>query len=516
MPSAARNGRQTSQREDAAPPQALEAERATLAAILLDPSRIDVVRQTMRPGDLYGDAHRVIYGAMLAIADGGAAVDMTGLVERLRAAGEYDTVGGAAYLVEVAEAEALAVNAEHHARVVAETAARRRLLREAEALAVDARRGTSLAELRERIAAMAEPNRQSRITLPTMSCAELLERVRDVEYLIDGAMVAGQPMIVAGAKKTLKTSILVDLAIALAVGGCWLGALRVRRPARVLLVSGESGASTLRETALRVADAARIDLAGVDGLVWCDALPRLTDPDHAAALVEAIRAGCVEVAILDPAYLMLPGDDAGNVFAQGAMLGRLGSAVSDAGAMLVLAHHTRKGAVDAYAPPELSDIAWSGFAEWARQWLLIGRRERYEPGSGEHRLWLSAGGSAGHSGLWAMDVDEGRWSPDTPRYWCVAVRSATEHASADRERRDAERSAAQVERQQADMTRMAEALDAHPDGATARKLRAWCGWSGERAARVLEALVRDRVAEPCEVIADGRRKPRGGYRRCPE
>lgn len=91
------------------------------------------------------------------------------------------------------------------------------------------------------------------------------------------------------------------------------------------------------------------------------------------------------------------------------------------GVTVILIHHTRKQGKNKktsdYEPPELDDMSWAGFAEYARQWLLIGRRTPFEPGSGHHELWLSLGGSAGHSALHAMDIDEG--AAGKPRHWEV-------------------------------------------------------------------------------------------------
>jgi hypothetical protein len=64
-------------------------------------------------------------------------------------------------------------------------------------------------------------------------------------------------------------------------------------------------------------------------------------------------------------------------------------------------------------------MAWAGFQEFARQWILLGRREQYEPGTGEHELWLSVGGSAGHSGLWGLDISEG--VSGQPRHWNIEL-----------------------------------------------------------------------------------------------
>jgi hypothetical protein len=147
---------------------------------------------------------------------------------------------------------------------------------------------------------------------------------------------------------------------------------------------------------------------------------------HLNALKRMIHdAGC-EVLIVDPAYLCMPGTDAANLFKQGEMLRRVSELCERNGVGLVLAHHTKKGSQNTSENklPELDDLAWAGFAEFARQWLLVGRREDFVPGSGEHKLWLNVGGSAGHSSSWAVDIEEGR--SGLPRHWEVTLFSATE------------------------------------------------------------------------------------------
>ncbi len=80
---------------------------------------------------------------------------------------------------------------------------------------------------------------------------------------------------------------------------------------------------------------------------------------------------------------------------------------------------------------ELADIAWSGFAEFARQWLLLSRREPYIDGTGEHRLYLRSGGSAGHSALIHLDASEGI-QPN--RHWQIDAKSYGEVVAVAQER----------------------------------------------------------------------------------
>jgi hypothetical protein len=55
---------------------------------------------------------------------------------------------------------------------------------------------------------------------------------------------------------------------------------------------------------------------------------------------------------------------------------------------------------------------------------LLGRQEDFVPGTGKHKLWLNAGGSAGHSSLWVLEADEG--PSGLPRHWEVTVLTPSE------------------------------------------------------------------------------------------
>ncbi len=89
---------------DRTPPHSLEAEQAVLGSLLLDPQMCDEVATILRPEDFYADANARLYRHLLEMHEAGSRIDAKLLVERLRRAGELETIGGIAYLAETAAA----------------------------------------------------------------------------------------------------------------------------------------------------------------------------------------------------------------------------------------------------------------------------------------------------------------------------------------------------------------------------------------------------------------------------
>ena len=167
--------------------------------------------------------------------------------------------------------------------------------------------------------------------------------------------------------------------------------------------------------------------------------------------------------------------------------------------------------------PELSDLAWSGFSEFAGQWWLIGRREKYYANRpGEHQFWLNVGGRAGHSALYGLDIHEGKRTDPGGRHWEVDVLRPSEARESAREkhkaRQDTEREARQEKKLEGDKVKLSRALVKFPDGETESVLRTRAGISGTAFKAALAALLDDDQAQECEVFKGNRTTPYTGYK----
>jgi hypothetical protein len=261
--------------------------------------------------------------------------------------------------------------------------------------------------------------RKPRLTLK--SFAEMTARPPTLDWLVEGVMVGRQPLVIGGAAKCLKTSIALDLAVSLNTGTPFLGKFRVPRQRRVAVFSGESGEAAVYDTLGRVLRSKGVKPAAC-GVRCGFRMPRRASPADRNELRELLEDDGVDVVVIDPLYLCLSGGrpvNAANLYEVGAVLAAAGDACRRAGATLVLLHHCTKAA-GKDGRLSLQDLSQAGIGEFARQWLLLGRREEYQPGTGAHELTLVVGGSAGHSSRWHLTVDEGKAGPGE-RGWRVEV-----------------------------------------------------------------------------------------------
>ncbi|QDT32968.1 AAA family ATPase [Thalassoglobus polymorphus] len=378
--------------------------------------------------------------------------------------------------------------------------------------------GAILAEARTRLQQI-EQSVERDEPFNRITAEELASGNFDLTYLIDGVLVKDQPAGLVAPKKSLKTNISIDLAISLATGGKFLGYFRVAEPKRMAIFSGESGMATIQETALRVSDAAGIAL-NETGIIFSDTVPSFGDSLNMEAFRRFLKADGIEVVIVDPVYLCLPCDvNPANLFDIGRMLRNVNDVCQDVGATPVLVHHLKKTVANPFVPGQLEDIGWAGFQEFFRQWMLINRREPYEPGTGQHRLWFSTGGSAGHSCLVDLDdVFEGEFNPHTgqPRVWEVNVVKPKEVISAEADRREeakerkAEiRTTARIGRSR---KKMLAAMKKHPSGESLTALADLSGLSRNRAKEAIEVLIESDEAETCKVIKGRNKREIDGYK----
>ncbi len=187
----------------------------------------------------------------------------------------------------------------------------------------------------------------------------------------------------------------------------------------MVFLSGEAGLEALKATADRICRERGLSLESLENFHLSPDLPRLDRPVDLMALRELIEVQQPICLVIDPISLAMGDSNSRNPFAVGALLRELVELCDTTGCAILVVHHAKRSH-KAGSPPTLDDIAWSGFAEFSAQWLLVSRRRPYNPDTGHHELWLSAGGRAGHAGLWALDVDEGahprcrtkdRWRP---------------------------------------------------------------------------------------------------------
>ena len=111
------------------PPYDVQAEESVIGSLLIDGESLEKVYNGLSPQHFYTEKNRLCYKAALSIYESGGAVDAVTLIHSLRATGDLESVGGAAYLGALVQAVPTSVFVVHYAAIVTRCAQQRALQR---------------------------------------------------------------------------------------------------------------------------------------------------------------------------------------------------------------------------------------------------------------------------------------------------------------------------------------------------------------------------------------------------
>jgi DnaB-like helicase N terminal domain/AAA domain len=242
------------------PPHDLDAEAAVLSAILLSREAFEAVQAILRAEHFYSDANGHIYEAAQHLAAAGSPIDIVSVASWLRDRERLARIGGPTYLAQLADATPAVAHVAAHAKLVVDKWHRRQLIAALQRAAAE-----GYGDIGPDVGAWAEATLGGLRTLTdnALSAAEATDpftglwgtlRERGVNLVTapkerpwllkdlrsgEGALPLGKAGVVASAGGTGKTQMLLQLALAVALGKTWLGCFAVAKPGPVLIALAE-------------------------------------------------------------------------------------------------------------------------------------------------------------------------------------------------------------------------------------------------------------------------------------
>jgi hypothetical protein len=319
-----------------------------------------------------------------------------------------------------------------------------------------------------------------------------------VDWLVEDVLSADQPTIFGAKQKSLKTTLMTDLAVSLATGWPWLKKFNIPRPRKVLFITGESSQRATMRKIRRAAEARNLAAEDIGDRIHVEAMnfPSLPNAEHCKQIAEDVRANKFEAVLLDPLYMGLQGVNTANLTEVGPAMRQFMQACYPAAC--VIAHHVRKTASYDDAP-NLEDLSQAGIAEFAGNYWLMGRMSEYQ-GNGIHELAIRYGGRDEQFGLLKLDFDE--------RNWTAEMTSLIDFRADRRQRKENEKVVGIT-------MEVLEQLQMLPDGISERQLANSVGTQPDRKNfRMAISELKDRNAIVCipDFIAPRSNKPCKGWK----
>jgi len=401
---------------DRLPPHSLDAEKAVIGSILLDPMMCDDVALVVRAQDFYAHANQVLFQHLLAMHENGVRIDITLLVERLKQRGDFETIGGALYLAEIAQAVPTAANAVYYGNIVRDKATLRSLihasteiLRDAFDQSLDAREMLSAAE--EKVFRILEDKGIGELAPISEVLTHALQRIDarlshegvsdsvDTGFMeldsLTGGLNPSELVIIAGRPSMGKTALATNVATHVAMQKhatlfVSLEMSRMELVERMLCAHGEINGHKLRNGMLSAADRRKLPEVSSEmseAPLYIDDSPSRSMTEIAATARRLKRRENLRLVVIDYLQLIEPDNSSDPRQEQVARIARRlkGLARELRIPVICLAQLNRQAEVSKDNRPRLSHLRESGAIEQDADVVLFVHRDEYYMNNDEDR-----------------------------------------------------------------------------------------------------------------------------------
>jgi hypothetical protein len=331
------------------PPHNLEAERAVLGAVLLEPEAQPCASAMVTPTDFYKEGHRQIFAAMDRLGSAGTTVDIITVMDALRRQAALEEVGGPGYLAGLVEEATTLAQLPTYCQIIADKARTRDVIRLSTELISKAYENgqpstdliTSGAKMFEVLVHRATTAIE---TFPARLLRELIHLdIPDPTFLVENWVPSGAMSFIVGDSEAYKSWFADLMGMSVAAGVPFLDKFpTVQAP--TLIISEENGIAEDKRRVKLLSRGHAIDVEGVPCHMASDASFSFDDPVRYLALRRYIDQHAIRMVILDSFVRVhrRKENDAGdmNALYQDKM-----KPIMKDGVALVFLHHRRKAQI---------------------------------------------------------------------------------------------------------------------------------------------------------------------------
>lgn len=317
---------------------ALGLEKVALGAAMMDSEAVGVLL-TLAEADFFRSGHQLIRRSIGRLHARGVEVDIATVYGDLCSAHELEKAGGAAYVSSLTDGVPRASNIRAYVQELTALADTRRMRTVLDKAVVDLARDPDRAlDNLTRALATAASRRASAEPLRLLTDVELLD-VPDVDWLVEGRLPSASIAVGYGEPGIGKTFVYLDLAMSVATGREWLGAMVVQGNTVYVAAEGRAGLRSRVET-WKLANRAALDEA--TGFHVHAGAINLLAPQDVERFIALARPIAPTLIIFDTLSRCMVGGDENSAQDMGLAIAGADRIRTALGTSVLLVHHSTK------------------------------------------------------------------------------------------------------------------------------------------------------------------------------